>query len=148
MNRTHDSEKRTTSPGLLTRWQITIYVCLGIVLPVLAINQLAIRSIFIFLYPVGARIFLLPRVTYLYILVGSGIVTLFLWIVFFRKRGKKCNGLIAGILLFNAFTHLFFFIIKVYFLLDVSQGMPDLLDVLLALLLILLPPFCVAIIYL
>lgn len=90
--------------------RISIYVFFGIALPViaLAVNySMFAGSDFDMLYTVGAMLFL-PRVSYLYVTIGSGIVTLLLWIVFFRKYGKRYNGFIGGVLLFNALFYLVF----------------------------------------
>lgn len=85
----------------------------GIILPVIALAfnfwlSMHMRN-FDMLYTVGAM-FLLPRAGYLYITIGSGIVTLLLWLLYFRKHGQCLNGFIGGILLFNA---LFYFVFGV-----------------------------------
>ncbi|HUS71852.1 MAG TPA: pentapeptide repeat-containing protein [Sedimentisphaerales bacterium] len=90
--------------------RISIYVFFGIILPAtaLAVNYCMFAgSDDDMLYIVGAMLFL-PRLSYLYVTIGSGIVTLLLWIVYFRKYGKRYNGFIGGILLFNAIFYLVF----------------------------------------
>jgi hypothetical protein len=85
-------------------------------------------SDFDMLYTVGAML-LLPRLSYLYVTIGSGVITLLLWIVYFRKYGKRYNGFIGGILLFNALFYLVFGIAALYRLLVIPVW---------------LPPFCAA----
>ncbi len=112
--------------------RIFIYALFGVVLPVSALAaDYAISSSlksFNMLYTVGA-LFLLPRMAYLYIIIWTGIVTLLLWMIFFRKSGEKFNSFIAGILLFNAFFDLAFGIAAVYRLWLIPVW---------------LPPFCAA----
>ena len=111
--------------------QVSLYVLLGVVLPVLALAvnyNLFGGERFDTLYTVGGM-FMLPRPAYLYITISSGIVTLFLWIFLFRKYGKRFNGFIAGILLFNTIFYCSFGIAAVFRLLCFP---------------IWLPPFCAA----
>lgn len=102
------------------------YIIFGVILPVLALAynySMAGGGMFDMLYTVGAM-FMLPRPAYLYITISSGIVTLFLWIVLFRKYGKRYNGFIAGILLFNALFFCAFGIAAVYRFLVIPVWLP------------------------
>ncbi len=76
------------------------------------------------LYTVGAM-FLLPRLGYLYITIGSGIVTLLFWLIYFRKKGKRYNGFIGGILLFNALFYFMFGVMGVVRLSIIPVWFPD-----------------------
>ncbi len=110
----------------MSRRRISIYVFFGILLPVvaLAVNySMFAGSGFDMLYTVGAMLFL-PRVSYLYVTIGSGIVALLLWIVFFRTYGKRYNGFIGGVLLFNALFYLVFGIAALYRLLVIPVWLP------------------------
>ena len=124
-------EKNATPAESMSRSRISIYAFFGILLPVFALYvnyRLLGGSSFDMLYAVGTM-FMLPCPAYLYVTIGSGIVTLLLWMIFFRKYGKRCNGFIGGILLFNAFFDLAFGIAAVYRLWLIPVW---------------LPPFCAA----
>lgn len=126
--------KKTNPAESMSKLKISTYVFFGIILPVVALTANHILDLlskglgFNMLYTVGAYFFL-PRLNYLYVTIGSGIVTLFLWIFFFRTHGKHYNPFIGGILLFNAFFYLLFGIAGIYRLLIIPVW---------------LPPFCAA----
>jgi len=127
----NSAEKQATPAASMSAVLMSMSIVFGIVLPVLAliVNYVMFgQDDFNMLYVVGA-VFFLPRITYLYVTVGSGIVTLLLWMVFFRKNGKRYNGFIGGVLLFNAFFYLAFGIAGVYRLSIIPVW---------------LPPFCAA----
>ena len=120
-------EAEKSKPAGSMSWaQISLYVLLGVILPVLALAvnyDMLGGGMFDMLYTVGAM-FMLPRPAYLYITISSGIVTLFLWIVLFRKYGKRYNGFIAGILLFNALFYCAFGIAALYRFLVIPVWLP------------------------
>ena len=108
MRESAEVDKMTISAGTMSRTRLSIYVILGILFPgsALAANYIISHRFagmdFDMLYVVGT-LFLLPRPAYLYVIIGSGIAALLLWIFVFRIYGKRWNGFIGGILLFNAF---------------------------------------------
>ncbi len=108
--------EKTTHAGSMNQKQISLYIFFGVVLPVsaLVVNyHLFGGGMFDMLYTTGA-VFMLPRPAYVYITISSGIATLFLWMVVFRNYGKRYNGFIAGILLFNGFFFGAFGIAAIY----------------------------------
>lgn len=127
-------DKMTISAGTMSRTQLSIYVILGSLFPgsALVANYIISHRFagmdFDMLYIVGA-LFLLPRLAYLYVIIGSGIAALLLWIFVFRIYGKRWNGFIGGILLFNAFFYFLFGIAGIYRLFLIPVW---------------LPPFCAA----
>ena len=120
-------EKDTLSPELMSTTGIILALIFGVILPVVALvfNYKLSQQLryFNMLYTVGTM-FLLPRTAYLYITIGSGIVTLLLWLIFFRKKGKRCNGFIGGGLLFNALFYFVFGVMGVYRLLIIPVWFP------------------------
>lgn len=127
-NRNH----RIISNGAMIMIKLSISMFFGVFLPIVALAADHYMKIMwmggSLLYTVGA-IFLLPRMTYLYIVIGSGILTLFLWLIYFRTHHKRYGGFIGGILLFNALFYAAFGIAGVYRLLIIPVW---------------LPPFCAA----
>ena len=126
-------DKKTTPAESMSLGRMYIYVFFGIALPVVALVVDYGISVFAggdfnTLYMIGTM-FLLPRVGYLYVTIGSGIITLLLWMVLFQAHGKRYNGFIGGILLFNALFYLAFGIAAIYRLFIIP---------------VLLPPFCAA----
>lgn len=126
-----NGDRKTASPESVSPGRMFVYVLFGILLPVIALganygmSSSAGLIDFDTLYIVGA-VFLLPRVAYLYVTIGSGIVTLLLWMVFFRAYGKRYGGFIGGILLFSALFDLAFGIAAVYRLFVIPAWLPPL----------------------
>lgn len=122
----HYIDNKTSPEKLMSRWQVFRTVAFGILLPILALAvnyNMCGGSDYDMLYMVGAAFFI-PRQSYLYITIGSGIITLLLWLVFFRASGKRYNGFLAGILLFNALFYFAFGIAGIYRLFLIPVWLP------------------------
>ena len=122
-----NKEGESFFPESMTTTGIILTLIFGIIVPVAAVGfdlwlRMELQG-FDMLYMIGAM-FLLPRTAYLYITIGSGIVTLFLWLFYFHKKKQHYTGFIGGILLFNALFYFAFGVMGVYRLLIIPVWLP------------------------